>query len=127
MLRDADKATLDDLGLPYDVETDGAFLTVVVHGYRMPSGLNPEAADLLVRLPPGFPDAAPDMFWLEPFVSTSAGSGIPGTESREPYAGRTWQRWSRHISGQWRPGIDNLGTYLAYIRRCLDQAAGRAA
>jgi ADP-ribose pyrophosphatase YjhB (NUDIX family) len=27
--------------------------------------------------------------------------------------------------GQWRPGIDNLATYLAYIRRCLDQAQGR--
>jgi len=50
---------------------------------------------------------------------------IPGTETREIHLGRSWQRWSRHIQGQWRPGIDNLATYLAYVRRCLDRAGGR--
>jgi len=127
VLRSADREVLDDIGLSYEVGTDTAFVTVVVSGLALPAGLAPSTADLLLRLPPGFPDAGPDMFWLDPPVAGSDGSTIAGTESRESYAGRTWQRWSRHIGGQWRPGIDNLGTYLAYVRRCLDQAAGRAA
>ena len=127
MLRTIDAAVLDELGLDYATHTDGPFTAIVIRGYRLPVGLQPEAVDMLIRLPPGFPDAAPDMFWTMPKVLTSAGTVIPGTEAQEMYLDQTWQRWSRHIGGQWRPGIDNLGTYLAYIRRCLDQAAGRAA
>ncbi len=127
MLRPIDEAVLDELGLRYDVDTDGAFVTVLVSGLPLPGGLRPEQSDLLLRLPPGFPDAAPDMFWLDPVAVGLDGGVIAGTETREAYLGRSWQRWSRHIGGQWRPGIDNLGTYLAFIRRCLDQAAERAA
>lgn len=127
MLRPADAAVLDDLGVRYDVQADGPFAAIVIAEFRLPAGLQPECVDLLIRLPPGFPDAAPDMFWTGTKVLTSAGGIIAGTEAQETYLNRTWQRWSRHISGQWRPGVDNLGTYLAYIRRCLDQAAGRAA
>jgi hypothetical protein len=127
MLRPADDAVVDEFGLPYEVGQDGAFVTVIIRGFPMPAGLQPRSSNLLLRLPPGFPDAAPDMFWLEPFVAGPGGAVIPGTEQREFHLGSTWQRWSRHIGSGWRPGIDNLGTYLAYIRRCLDQAAGRAA
>jgi hypothetical protein len=126
-LRPADQAVLDDLGLDWEVGSDGAFVTVTVRELRLPQGVMPAAADLLLRLPPGFPDVGPDMFWLQPNVSRSDGSPVPGTESIETYAGTAWQRWSRHIGNQWRPGIDNLGTYFAYIRRCLDQAATGAA
>lgn len=127
MLRDADQRTLDELGRPYTVAVGGAFIELVISGFQLPANLQPTVVDLLLRLPPGFPDAAPDMFWLDPAATGPGGAGIPGTESSELYLGRTWQRWSRHIGGQWRPGIDNLATYMAYIRRCLDQAAGRAA
>ena len=127
MLRDADQRTLDELRLECAVSTEGGFTTVIITGFPLTANLQPAIANLLLRLPPGFPDAAPDMFWLEPAVMGPDGVTIPGTESREQYLGRAWQRWSRHIANQWRPGIDNLATYLAYIRRCLDQAAGRAA
>ena len=102
-------------------------MAVVVRGFPIPAGLEPRTSDLLLLLPPGFPDAAPDMFWLDPPVVGAGGSVVPGTEAREQRLGCVRQRWSRHIGGQWRPGVDNLGTYLAYVRRCLDQAAGRAA
>lgn len=127
MLRPADITALVETGRPHELGEDGGFTTVVIHGFMIPAGLEPNEADLLLRLPPGFPDASPDMFWLCPAVTVSGGAPIPGTESVEPHLGRMWQRWSRHISGQWRPGIDNMATYLAYVRRCLDQAAGRAA
>jgi hypothetical protein len=79
---------------------------------------------LLLRLPAGFPDVHPDMFWLDPPVQTVTGLPIAGTQVHEVHLGRSWQRWSRHVIGNWRPGIDNLSTYLAYIRRCLDQEQG---
>lgn len=127
MLRPSDQAVLDEIGLPYDIGQDGAFVTVMIRNFPMPASLEPTGSNMLLRLPPGFPDAAPDMFWLQPPVAGPGSTPIPGTQSLEPYLGSTWQRWSRHIASQWRPGIDNLGTYMAYVRRCLDQAAGRAA
>ena len=127
MLRPADQGALDDLGYAYDVVSDGGFVAVVLKDVAMPTGIDPRVSSLLLRLPPGFPDAAPDMFWLDPPVKGPEGRAIPGTESMQSFLGRTWQRWSRHIQHQWRPGVDGLGTYLAYVRRCLNQAAGRAA
>lgn len=125
MLRDQDTAVLDELRLPYVVEAQPGFVNVVINNYPTASGLQPTTTTLLVRLPLGFPDATPDMFWCDPPILAATGAVVPGTELRETHGGRSWQRWSRHIQGQWRPGIDNLGTYLAYIRRCFDVAGGR--
>ena len=127
MLRPADQAALDDLGYAYDVVADGGFVIVVLKDVAMPIGIAPGVSSILLRLPPGFPDAAPDMFWLDPAVRGPEAQVIPGTESMQEFLGRTWQRWSRHIQQQWRPGVDSLATYLAYVRHCLNQAAGRAA
>jgi hypothetical protein len=127
VLRPTDQGALDDLGYAYDVVSDGGFVSVVLKDVAMPSGIDPRVSSILLRLPPGFPDAAPDMFWLDPPVKGPAGRVIPGTESVQSFLGRTWQRWSRHIQHQWRPGVDSLGTYIAYVRHCLNQAAGRAA
>lgn len=126
MLRDRDTAVLDELGLAYESQSEPGFVNVVISGYPTGSGLEPRTTSLLVRLPLGFPDATPDMFWCDPPVVTAQGQAVPGTEAREAHVGRNWQRWSRHIQGQWRPGIDNLATYLAYIRRCFDVAGGRS-
>ena len=127
MLRPQDEQALEEFGRSWEALADGGFVTVVIRGLPMPAGIEPRTSDLLLRLPPGFPDAAPDMFWLDPPVRGPSGGTIAGTESMQSFLGRNWQRWSRHIQGQWRPGVDNLVTYLAYVRRCLNQAAGRAA
>jgi hypothetical protein len=125
MLRPADAATLNELALPARITAEAGFAAVELPGFPVPAGLAPNEVTLLLRLPAGFPDATPDMFWVDPPITTATGGNVPGTETRQIYLGRTWQRWSRHIQGQWRPGVDNLATYLAYVRRCLDQAAGR--
>lgn len=123
VLRERDQKVLEDSGLAYTVTVDGGFANVVIENFGTAPGLSPDAVDLLLRLPFGFPDAAPDMFWVAPNITASGGQ-IPGTESIETWAGRSWQRWSRHIAQQWRPGVDNLETYLAYVRRCLRHAGG---
>lgn len=125
MLRPTDTATLEDVGLRFDVTSESGFIMVRIYDFQVGPGLAPDRITLLLRLPPGFPDATPDMFWTAPTVTTSGGGAIPGANVLEHHLGTSWQRWSRHIQGQWRPGIDNLATYLAYIRRCLDKAGGR--
>lgn len=123
VLREQDQTYLDSLGYSQTVEIVDGFVHVVLAEFQTP-GLDQAQVDLLLRLPVGFPDATPDMFWVAPAL-TANGAAIAGTELNEPYLGRTWQRWSRHIGGQWRPGVDNLETYLAYVRRALAMAVGK--
>ncbi len=123
VLREQDQDFLDSTGLMHTITVDGGFANVIIENFSTPPGLNPDKVDLLLRLPFGFPDAAPDMFWLSPTATMTGGGQIPGTEIAQTWVGRSWQRWSRHIAQQWRPGADNLETYFAYVRRCLRQAA----
>lgn len=125
MLRPADRETLKRLGLPFKVSFTSGFTMVQIIDYPLGPGLEPDKVTILLRLPPGFPDVYPDMFWVDPPVRTARGGAIRGTEYMEKHLDRSWQRWSRHVISNWRPGIDNLATYLAYIRRCFDQEKGR--
>jgi hypothetical protein len=124
LLRARDIAPLERLGWPYAVTLEAEMVCVVVDAYELPGGLSAGRADLLLRLPKGFPDAAPDMFWLDPALKTAASGVIAGTELIETYLGRSWQRWSRHFGPLWRPGIDDMASLLAIVRRCLADAGG---
>jgi hypothetical protein len=102
---------------------EGGFVCVVFSQFPLTVGLVPEASDLLVRLPAGFPDSRPDMFWFADRVTRADGKPIPAIDLPENYLGRTWYRWSRHVGNGWRPGVDNLQSYIAYVRSCLAHAA----
>ena len=107
----------------YELQPEGDLLNLIIFDYELPTGYELTVVDLLIRLPGGFPDAAPDMFWFDPPVRYPGGAEPPGATERGDFAGRTWQRWSRHLSGaEWRPGIDNLQTYLRFIRTNLQDA-----
>ncbi|MFT3864593.1 MAG: E2/UBC family protein [Solirubrobacterales bacterium] len=127
MLSEVDKAFLEQRGFDHEVIGEGQMVSLIIHGFRMPDGYVPGVVDLLLRLPSGFPDAAPDMWWTAPAVSYVGGSAPPATEVRQEFVGRTWQRWSRHLAVSWRPGIDNLQTYLRLIRTDLERATMQVA
>lgn len=120
MLNAQDQEYLKALGNRYEVSSDGQMISVVIFGFELPEGYLPRRVDLLLRLAQGFPDAAPDMFWTEPIVQYADGSEPPATSDRLEFSGRIWQRWSRHLAQSWRPGIDNLRTYLRLIRTDLE-------
>ncbi|MER8758106.1 hypothetical protein NKH69_20875 [Mesorhizobium sp. M0976] len=110
----------------HSVSLDGGMIAIIIPSFPLPSGFTAVAVDLLLRLSPGYPDVAPDMWWFEPAVRRTDGQVIEATQSQEAYLGRTWQRWSRHFqAGQWRSGIDSLESYLTLVRKELD-VAGRA-
>lgn len=128
MLLAVDKEHLDQLGLAYEVSDESGLICVVIKGWSLPAGYEPPTVDLLLRLPPGFPDAQPDMYWCNPPVRVSAtGAYPPAADQMEQYLGRTWQRFSRHLAGgAWQPGRDNLASYLALITQGLTRETGAA-
>jgi hypothetical protein len=121
VLSAADEALLASRGYVYEVISEGQMFSLIIRGYRLPAGYEPAVVDLLLRLPGGFPDAAPDMWWISPTVAYANGTVPPATEVREAHHGVTWQRWSRHLALAWRPGIDNLQSYLRLIRTDLER------
>ncbi len=115
---------LDHRGISYTVSEEANMTCVVFHGYSLPPGFTRPTVDLLLRLSPGFPDVPPDMWWFDPVIGREDGKPIPATEVIEPHLGRSWQRWSRHLSaGQWQLGTDSLESYLALIRRELERTS----
>jgi hypothetical protein len=120
MLLPEDLAYLRRAGSQWEVTPENGFTCVVIHSFRLPPGYSVSETDLLLRLPPGFPDAVPDMWWCLPEVRLASGAYPPNTEAQETHLGRTWQRWSRHFSpGQWSAGRSGVETYLATIRTDL--------
>jgi Prokaryotic E2 family E len=127
VLTEGDKAFLGEHGFDHEVISEGQMFSLIIRGFRLPDGYGPGVVDLLLRLPSGFPDAAPDMWWTSPAVAYLDGRVPPATEVRQEFVGQTWQRWSRHLAIGWRPGIDNLQTYLRLIRTDLERGAMRVA
>lgn len=127
MLSEGDAGYLQARGFDHEVISEDQMFSLIIAGYELPAGYEPSVVDLLLRLPGGFPDAAPDMFWTHPIVSYAGGGVPPASDVRLDYEGRTWQRWSRHLALAWRPGIDNLQTYLRLIRTDLEKAVMAAA
>ena len=122
-LPQADKAFLLERGLAYDAILEAGMTCVVIAQWPLPTGFDRKAADLLVRLSPGYPDVHPDMWWFDPPVHLFDGGSLPATDAFEWHCGRRWQRWSRHFSqGQWRSGVDGLESFLALIRRDLERS-----
>jgi hypothetical protein len=112
-------ALLEEAGLPAERATlhpqpDGwSFL--VISDYALPAGFEPNRVELLVKLPPGFPDAAPDMFWVSPDVRTANGN-VPRATTNERLLGRNWQRFSWHLAaGAWKAGMSDLRDFM----RCV--------
>ena len=112
-------ADLDAVGISAGratVHTEpGGWSFLVISDYPLPAGYQPNRVQLLVKLPPTFPDAAPDMFWVHPEVKAPTGT-LPRGASTERLLDRDWQRFSWHLAaGAWTPGISTLRDYL----RCI--------
>lgn len=124
-LSQRDRESLYRLGLEWSETVESGHVCLVIRGWRLPSGYEPDLVDMLVRLPAGYPDIAPDMFWCAPRVKLLATNSSPqATEMTERHLGREWQRFSRHLPpGSWVPGEDDLESYLGVIRGALAEEA----
>lgn len=93
----------------------GGWSLLILPEYELPRGYQPERVRLLLKLPPTFPDAAPDMFWVHPAVRAPNG-GLPRAASTEHLLGEDWQRFSWHlVQGAWKPGVSTLRDFLRSV------------
>ena len=123
LLAEEDQQHLKDKAYEFTASQEAGFVCVLIRNFALASRYTPNSCDLLVRLPPNFPMAKPDCFWTNPHVKLTNGSYPPRADViNVNYDGRQWQQWSRHLdAAQWRPGKDNLRTFLGIIRRELQE------
>lgn len=122
LLPEIDTEFLAEKGYSYDVRPESGAVWVIIRAFQFPPPYTPNRADLLLQLPAGYPNAKPDMFWTSPDVKLPGGSWPKSSNVQETHCGRTCQRWSRHFPDDcWRPGTDNLRSYVASIRAELAQ------
>lgn len=123
-----DRERLDALGWTYEevieVIAPGK-RGVIIRGFLLPQGkYQVDRATLMIQIPQGYPDANPDMFWIEPALHLVPSRRSPNATCSEIHFGVTWQRWSRHYrQGAWRPGIDDLGTHIDVVMQELKKAS----
>jgi len=91
------------------------------------------SCDVLVVIPPNYPQAGNDMFWTYPQLHRADGRPIPavlgpGGDSRI-WKGREFCRWSRHWDpsgpGAWRAGKDDVMSIYRRIEWALKYPEGR--
>lgn len=95
---------------------EGGWSFLVITDFEVPANYQPDRVQLLVKLPPTFPDAAPDMFWVHPEVKAPSG-GPPRATAIERLLDKDWQRFSWHLAaGAWKPGVSTLRDFLRSVR-----------
>lgn len=101
-----------------DASEDGGWINVIIQAFPLGEGFNMSSSNLLIRIQLTYPDAGPDMFWVEVGVLLANGQPPQAAEAIETIQGRNWRRFSWHRQA-WNPSVDNLHGYLEFIRRRL--------
>lgn len=118
-----DAAYLSENHIAYTVRECGGYTGVVLTSYALPKGVFDAAtADILILMPPGYPDTAPDMFYCNPWLRLPTGRYPKCADYAHSFDGVSWQRWSRH-NNNWRPGKDGLWTMIKRIDCAMREAA----
>jgi hypothetical protein len=115
---------LTEKQIAYEEVEAGGQHGLICRGYPLPQGkYDIGSADALILIPPGYPDIPSDMFYLYPWVRLVPHNRYPTrADCAHQFAGRSWQRWSRH-SSEWRPGVDGIWTLLKRMDHALRTAA----
>jgi hypothetical protein len=126
LLLKTDYDRLREAGLAFEEDEPNRFLIFLDVKLDEPR-YNVPACDVLVVIPPNYPQAGNDMFWTSPHLVRADGRQIPqvlgpgGGDSRF-WKGREFCRWSRHWDpaspSAWRPGKDDIMS----IHRRIDWA-----
>ena len=108
-------------GYTIDVIEQQQEIGIVFHNYLIPDSIwSRDLVDLLVIAHPSYPNPKMDMFWVDPTITLKNGTQPNAANTSESKFGRTWQRFSWHVSS-WNPAHDNLITYLEVVNHRLRQ------
>ena len=119
-----DRDYLVSCGIVFEERSEAGGKAIILKGWSLPQGrFDSGTVDVLIMLPPAYPDCAPDMFYLSPWVRLVNSNQYPkAADVPHVFAGQSWQRWSRH-NNEWRAGVDGIWTMVRRIERALEVAA----
>ena len=118
----ADAFHLQAKAMIYREIDQGGQKGIVFSAYNLPPDrFDAEKADVLILLPPGYPDVPPDMFYLFPWIRLRAGGYPKAADQPFNFENQNWQRWSRH-NPEWRSGVDGIWTMLKRVDTALQTA-----
>lgn len=107
----------------YEWETirDNKANWLIVKNFTLPDGYDHSIVSMALRIEPTYPDTQIDMMYFLPALQRTDGHKI-GALSNQAIRADTWQRWSRHRTGQnpWRPGVDNVSTHFHLVKYLLE-------
>jgi hypothetical protein len=112
----------------WGVSTTYCFLSIRMrYAFPLPPGFAVSIADVAIEILAGYPPGPLDMAYFCPPLKRSDGKAIPQTQAVEQVAGRSWQRWSRHRTGDcpWVSGEDSLETHVEFVRGFLEREPKR--
>lgn len=120
-LLDADEAYLDSLGLVWETEGSTGKRHLIIHGYEVPAGYTVARTTLALVIPPTYPHAQIDMFYVHPPLARATGAIVPAAQTTLAIRGLPFQRWSRHrgAASPWNPRTDNVITHLALVESAI--------
>lgn len=105
-----------------EVESSGGAQWVIVRGVELPPGWNQQSTTIVIRIPPGFPVAAPDCFWADGNLRLASGVMPRSTGVNADYGGTEPRLWFSFHVQKWNPNLDDLFRYFNVIRNRLEQA-----
>ena len=122
-LPEKDRRYLSDHGLAFEEIEHNGHKGVIFRNHTLPPDVfDHAAADVLTLLPSTWPDTGTDMFYVFPWVKLRRTGAYPqAANAAHQFAGRSWQRWSRH-NNEWRRGRDGIWTVLRRIVAALRAA-----
>lgn len=119
------KSAFIELSFSLSSMPNGAYLVTTI-GMKLPQGWNRDTITILFVIPPGYPAAQPDCFWVEPGGFRLQNGDTPqASNDANPIPGETvlrnttWFSW--HLQS-WNPNKDSLLTYFQVIKQRLDPA-----
>lgn len=125
-LLDVDEAYLDELGLPWETAVTRGERWLIIREYTVPPGYTVSSAAVAILVPPTYPQAEIDMFYVYPPLQKAAGGMIPATEHLQSINGLPYQRWSRHrgTGSPWNPQKDSILSHLALVESAIAKEVG---
>lgn len=116
-----DNKFLDTYHPAWQAISEGGRQWLVLPNYSLPEGFSNAQVNLALEIPPTYPAAQIDMFYLFPGVTLVSGVPIPATEALQQIGGQQYQRWSRHRGpgSPWQMAHDNVLTHMALVESAL--------
>jgi hypothetical protein len=103
-------------GVELQAQSDGT-LIVEVPTLALPGGWSQPIATVRWVISPGYPAAQPDCFYADAELRLASGA-MPINSGLQALQGRQFLWFSWHVQG-WRPGRDDLLSYLRFIESRL--------